>query len=309
MSPARAGSFQDPFDRRAGCAGRRLAPRASASQPCDRREDEAGRIVTRPIFFARGRRESCRQDRSRSRVDDTRAAACSRQRREDTQADLGQPICALRIRHQPVIAGKRARFRPEAGPVERGDGRYGRFASCSKSDCTRVTPPEPARAERQERFTAAPAMKMPASRCAREARAEPRATPHEHVGKLGDDGGRELVDLLAGQIERQDCEPVVLNLELEGAHRSSTTTAPPCPPPMHMVARPNCVPRRFISLSSVVTRRLADEPTGCPSAIAPPLTFVFSQSISPIGPPVAYFACQAASGRPRAPTPARRRLR
>src|SRR5262249_29243592 len=44
----------------------------------------------------------------------------------------------------------------------------------------------------------------------------------------------------------------------------------------------------------------ADDPTGCPRAIAPPLTLVLSQSISPIGPSVLYFACQAADGKTRA---------
>src|SRR5262249_48887401 len=58
--------------------------------------------------------------------------------------------------------------------------------------------------------------------------------------------------------------------------------------------------RRFISFRSVVTSRFPDEPTGCPSATAPPLTLVLSQSISPIGPPVWYCACHAADGNTRA---------
>src|SRR4051812_33493447 len=59
----------------------------------------------------------------------------------------------------------------------------------------------------------------------------------------------------------------------------STMVATPCPTPMHIVARPKRAPRRRIPHSSGVKRRAPEQPSGWPSAIAPPLTFNRSWSI------------------------------
>ena len=50
-------------------------------------------------------------------------------------------------------------------------------------------------------------------------------------------------------------------------------TANPCPPPTHNVARPRSSFRSQSARSKVRTSRVPDVPTGCPNAIAPPLTF------------------------------------
>jgi GNAT superfamily N-acetyltransferase len=63
-------------------------------------------------------------------------------------------------------------------------------------------------------------------------------------------------------------------------HRQSLSTiaAIPCPPPMHAVARPYFLFRRPSSCVSVSKSRVPVMPSGWPSAIAPPFTFVFSRS-------------------------------
>ena len=52
----------------------------------------------------------------------------------------------------------------------------------------------------------------------------------------------------------------------------------PWPTPMHMLAAPRAAPRRRISCSSVVTILAPEQPSGCPMAIAPPLTLTRSGS-------------------------------
>ena len=53
----------------------------------------------------------------------------------------------------------------------------------------------------------------------------------------------------------------------------------PMPPLTQSVASPRLAPRRSSSCSSVTTRRAPVQPIGCPSAIAPPLTFSRSAAI------------------------------
>src|SRR5262249_56273682 len=53
---------------------------------------------------------------------------------------------------------------------------------------------------------------------------------------------------------------------------TSTNTAAPWRPPTHSVASPRLLPRRCSSFRSVITSRVPVAPTGCPSAMAPPLT-------------------------------------
>src|SRR5579864_6869656 len=60
--------------------------------------------------------------------------------------------------------------------------------------------------------------------------------------------------------------------------RFSTIVAIPCPPPMHAVARPYFALRRRNSCSSVITNRVPVAPSGCPRAIAPPLTLTLLRS-------------------------------
>ena len=52
----------------------------------------------------------------------------------------------------------------------------------------------------------------------------------------------------------------------------------PSPPPQHIVTRPTSLSERSSSCSSVVIRRAPVEPSGWPSAIAPPFTFTRSMS-------------------------------
>src|SRR3989442_85483 len=102
-------------------------------------------------------------------------------------------------------------------------------------------------------------------------------------GQLFHDRGRQFVDLLAGKIESEMDDSADLEADVETGPPSpghqqapsrSTTIAAPCPPPMQSVARPSATPRRRISFSSVSTSLAPEAPTGCPSAMAPPLTFV-----------------------------------
>ena len=57
----------------------------------------------------------------------------------------------------------------------------------------------------------------------------------------------------------------------------SIAIAIPSPPLTHSVASPRRALRRFISCSSVTMMRAPVQPIGWPSAIAPPLTFSFSE--------------------------------
>src|SRR5262249_5423911 len=58
----------------------------------------------------------------------------------------------------------------------------------------------------------------------------------------------------------------------------STTIATALPPPRHSAASPRSSPRRPSAYSSVTSPRVPDAPIGCPSAIAPPLTFTRASS-------------------------------
>ena len=49
---------------------------------------------------------------------------------------------------------------------------------------------------------------------------------------------------------------------------------------MHIVASPQPPPRRLSSCASVVSSRVPELPSACPSAIAPPLTLTISGSSS-----------------------------
>ena len=52
------------------------------------------------------------------------------------------------------------------------------------------------------------------------------------------------------------------------------------PPPAHIVTSANSLSVRSSSCNAVVMSRAAVAPTGCPSAIAPPLTLTFARSCS-----------------------------
>ena len=58
----------------------------------------------------------------------------------------------------------------------------------------------------------------------------------------------------------------------------SRIIAPPIPPPTHAVASPSRASRSSIAFSRVTRNRVPVQPTGCPSAIAPPCTLTRSQS-------------------------------
>ena len=252
-------------------AARASSARSAGSNPSKIAAGTAS--STRPIFFAR-RASSDLPVRMRSSAggepDDARQPRASAPRREDPEPDLGQAdLRLLRVGHERG-SRRRARARvppPRQAPSIAATVGYGRFASCSKSACTALDGRRgrPRARRVANSLTSAPAMKMSGLplRTSRARMRGSRVEPHEHVARAPrSTARRELVDLLAGQIEREDGQAVLLHLELEGRHagNSSTTAAPPCPPPMHIVARPNCVPRRRISCRSVVTSRFADEP-------------------------------------------------
>src|SRR5260370_27815669 len=75
----------------------------------------------------------------------------------------------------------------------------------------------------------------------------------------------------------------------------SMIVAVPSPPPQHIVSRPYRRSRRSSSYSSRFIRIAPAAPNGCPTAIAPPRTFVLSRS-------------GAGSFRPASPTDAHARL-
>src|SRR5216683_102511 len=58
----------------------------------------------------------------------------------------------------------------------------------------------------------------------------------------------------------------------------SMIVAVPSPPPQHMVSRPYRRSRRSSSYSSLFIRIAPEAPNGCPTAMAPPFTFVLSIS-------------------------------
>src|SRR5262249_30427656 len=102
----------------------------------------------------------------------------------------------------------------------------------------------------------------------------------------------EQVDASARLVEDQhpDAGGAVLEAErarrlvgLALAHAASTIIAAPCPPPTHSVASPIPAWRRRISSSSVSTMRAPLTPTGWPSAMAPPFTFMRERSMPPMG--------------------------
>src|SRR5215207_3323915 len=60
-------------------------------------------------------------------------------------------------------------------------------------------------------------------------------------------------------------------------HIRSMIVASPCPTPTHKVISPYFTfPRRFILYNNMVRMRAPEQPSGCPKAIAPPLTFTIS---------------------------------
>src|SRR5215470_2464837 len=59
----------------------------------------------------------------------------------------------------------------------------------------------------------------------------------------------------------------------------STIMAMPCPPPTHIVSRPNVLSWNWRLFSRVEVIRAPVMPNGCPTAIAPPLTLSLSMSI------------------------------
>src|SRR4051795_10764763 len=65
---------------------------------------------------------------------------------------------------------------------------------------------------------------------------------------------------------------------LDCAQTRSISVPVPRPPPQHIVTNPTDLSERSISWRSVVIRRAPVEPSGCPSAIAPPLTLTRSMS-------------------------------
>ena len=68
-----------------------------------------------------------------------------------------------------------------------------------------------------------------------------------------------------GEARNENCEQ-----RISGAYTLSTIIAIPCPTPMHIVARPYRARRRASACTSVVRMRDPDEPSACPSAMAPP---------------------------------------
>ena len=63
-----------------------------------------------------------------------------------------------------------------------------------------------------------------------------------------------------------------------GAQTRWISVPVPSPPPQHIVTSPISLSERSSSCSSVVISRAPVDPSGCPSAIAPPLTFTRSMS-------------------------------
>src|SRR5512143_312846 len=87
-------------------------------------------------------------------------------------------------------------------------------------------------------------------------------------------------DVHGGRADREGEDPLApVQRALPACYAAvSRTTAIPWPPPMQAPATPYRVPRRRISLARVSVQRVPVAASGCPSAIAPPLTFSFSRS-------------------------------
>src|SRR5690606_9462843 len=95
---------------------------------------------------------------------------------------------------------------------------------------------------------------------------------------LGPRGRGDLRDAVAHRTGTHDRDGI--DASRGAAHGDSHSVAMPWPTPMHIDARPRLAPRRFISWSSVTTIRAPEQPTGWPSAIAPPLTLTMEESSS-----------------------------
>src|SRR6185503_2266861 len=81
------------------------------------------------------------------------------------------------------------------------------------------------------------------------------------------------VHLAGGIVHHQMRDRALAPFDPEHRHQSrSSTNAAPWPPPTHNDAMPRWMPRRRISISSVSRSRAPLDPTGWPSAIAPPFT-------------------------------------
>src|ERR1700687_964672 len=68
-----------------------------------------------------------------------------------------------------------------------------------------------------------------------------------------------------------------------GGRGPRRSRASPCPPPPDNAAAPTPPPRRRNSSARCNAIRAPDIPNGCPTAIAPPLTFILS-GLSPSSP-------------------------
>src|SRR5207253_552183 len=86
----------------------------------------------------------------------------------------------------------------------------------------------------------------------------------------------DQVDLLGR--DRPQRDPLAAQDEERCFAHTSISTASPWPPPEQMAARPRPPPLRRSSYTIVPRMRPPEAPIGCPSATAPPFTFVFSGS-------------------------------
>ena len=255
----------------------RTAPRRGFGRPSfsrAKRVDQSSKIAAgtassaRPIFRAR-RASSVLPVRIRSsggnEADDPRQPRASAPGWKDAEAHFGQPdLRLLRVGHQAIVAGQ-GELRPssETGAVDRGDRRVRKMGELLEerlhaldagahvlgADLRELLD---VRARDEDVGFAAADEEAPDASLAGQA--------HEDVGELLEDRGRELVDLLAGQIEGQSREAVVLDLELEGAHICSSRsrgsrelpTQSPRPGRRRCTSSPGRtgVPRRFISFGA-----------------------------------------------------------
>src|SRR5262249_3624258 len=104
----------------------------------------------------------------------------------------------------------------------------------------------------------------------------------ERTVEIGEGRLVEHVEPARGIVHDEVDEALRPLLDPEDRHQSrSSTNAAPWPPPTQSAARPRFPFRRRISWSSVSSSRAPLEPTGCPSAIAPPLGLRSSGGISP----------------------------
>src|SRR5882762_3289997 len=118
-----------------------------------------------------------------------------------------------------------------------------------------------------------------------------RAQLVENLVELGHHVGGQDVRGRAFLVERQPDDVVAVGLELtvlvfarHDDYSVSTSIAPPRPPPMQIAALPRLPFACFSTCSRCSTMRAPEAPTGWPSAIAPPSTFSFPPSSSPIAP-------------------------